>query len=206
MAEKINVAAIKQTAFSVKSVKDFSLELASEKSKLGIGSLAAALGGMAAASVLRAVKRTDGEELNAAGEKLETLRKYFIFLIDEEIKAKEPLESRLGNAEIGEAEIEGGYRTACVILSELLYTLVQLIDVTETVADKLCPCTAVEAASAMYGIRAAYENIRLQLAYYSTKMNEPVYARTTRREPELVIEQNAARIDALLVKFEAALQ
>lgn len=206
MAEKINVGAIKQFAFSGKTVKDFSIELASVDSKLATGSVAAALGGMAAASLLRAVRKTASEELQKSADELELLRKYLIFLIDEEVKAKEPLESRLKDGVADEAEIEGGYRTACVILSEQLYTLVKLIDIAETVADKLCPCAAVEAAAAMYYVRTAFEGIRLQLAYYSTKMIEPVFARTTKREPEIVIGDNSTRLDALIAIFEKTLK
>ena len=206
MAEKINVGAIKQFAFSGRTVKDFSIELASKESKLETGSAAALIGGMAASSLLLAVKKTGSEELAKAAEDLELLRKYFIFLIDEEVKAKEPLESRLRQGVTDEAEIEGGYRTACIILSEQLYNLTTLIDIAEAVSGKLCPCAAVESSAAMYYVKAALESIRLQLTFYSTKMNEPVYARTTRREPEIVIENNAARIAALIEKFEAPLK
>jgi len=206
MAEKINVGAIKQFAFSGKTVKDFSTELASKDSRLEIGSAAALIGGMAASSLLLAVRKTGSEELGKTAEDIELLRKYFIFLVDEEVKAKEPLESRLRQGVTDEAEIEGGYRTACIILSEQLYTLVKLIDIAESVSDRLCPCTAVESAAAMYYIKTALESIRLKLAFYATKMTEPVFARTTKREPEIVIEDNAARISALIAKFEAPLK
>ena len=206
MAEKINVGAIKQFAFSGKTVKDFSIELASAESRLGTGSVAALIGGMAASSLLLAVRKTGSEDMKKTADELELLRKYFIFLVDEEVKAKEPLESRLKNGTADEAEIEGGYRTACVILSEQLYTLQKLVDLAGSVSDGICPCAAVEAAAAMYYIRASLESIRLQLTFYSTKMNEPVYARTTRREPEIVIEENAGRISSLIEKFEALLK
>ena len=43
-------------------------------------------------------------------------------------------------------------------------------------------------------------------AYYSTKMNEEVFARTTRREPELAIEGSEELMNGLIAKFEAMIK
>ena len=46
--------------------------------------------------------------------------------------------------------------------------------------------------------------VRIQKAVYSRKMNEPVFAHTTKREPEIAIENNAELFDRLIKKFESA--
>ena len=46
--------------------------------------------------------------------------------------------------------------------------------------------------------------VRIQKAVYSKKMNEPVFAHTTKREPEIAIENNAELFDRLIKKFESA--
>ena len=43
--------------------------------------------------------------------------------------------------------------------------------------------------------------VRIQKAVYSKKMNEPVFAHTTKREPEIAIENNAELFDRLIKKF-----
>ena len=49
-----------------------------------------------------------------------------------------------------------------------------------------------------------YITVRIQKAVYSRKMNEPVFAHTTKREPEIAIENNAELFDRLIKKFESA--
>ena len=46
--------------------------------------------------------------------------------------------------------------------------------------------------------------VRIQKAVYSRKMNEPVFAHTTKREPEIATENNAELFDRLIKKFESA--
>ena len=46
--------------------------------------------------------------------------------------------------------------------------------------------------------------VRIQKAVYAGKMNEPVFAHTTKREPEIAIENNAELFDRLIKKFESA--
>ena len=50
------------------------------------------------------------------------------------------------------------------------------------------------------------DTVRIQKAVYSTKMNEPVFARTTRREPEMAIENNAGLFNGLIAKFEGMIK
>ncbi|MCF0137488.1 MAG: cyclodeaminase/cyclohydrolase family protein [Oscillospiraceae bacterium] len=206
MADKLNVSELKTVLFAGKSVNNFNKDLSEADNKLGIGSAAAEAAATAAALALLAVNKTNSKDeamKNAAGN-LETLRTYFLHLIDEENKAKLPLEKRL-EANAPENEIEGGYRTACTIVGEIIYSVISTVEVLDKVADSLCPCTAAIASSALFFARTAMETCRVQLAFYSTKMNEEVYARTTKREPEIAIEGVLPTMEKLLAKFAEAL-
>lgn len=206
MPEMLNIADLKIEVFAEKTVKNYNKSLAEAGNKLGIGSAAAEAGANAAALALLAIGKTGSEDeaLKKAAENIEQLRVYLLFLIDEENKAKLPLEKRLASG-APDAEIEGGYRTAGVIVSEAMYTVIRVMELLNEVADKLCPCAAAEAAGSVYFAKTALECARLLLAVYASKMNEEIYARTTRREPEIAIENSAEMFAAMLQKFEAQL-
>ena len=206
MSEKLNISELKMVLFAGKSVKAFNKGLADAETMLGIGSAAAEAAANAAAMVLLAIGKTGSDDaaFEQAKKDLESMREYFIVLIDEENKAKMPLEKRL-EAGAPENEIEGGYRTACSIVDEIIYAVIHVIEILDSIADKLCPCTAAICSSAIFFARAAMETCRVQLAYYSTKMNEEVYARTTKRAPEIALEGIVPTMDKLLAGFAEAL-
>lgn len=203
MAQKIDISDLKTEFYADKTLKNFTLAVADPESKFSLGNVAADAAATAAALALRAVRKTASEDeaMKKAEGDLETLRGYFVHLIDEENKARIPLEKRLASGAPAH-EIEGGYRTACIIVDEVLYSAARLIEVIGTVADKVCPCTAELCAAAVFYAKHAMECTRLQLAAYSTKMSEEVYARTTRREPEIAIEGISELANGLIKKFE----
>lgn len=204
MAEKIDVTRLKAVLFSEKPVSVCNKALSDPAAEYGIGSAAAEATANATAMALLAVNSSDLSDpavAKAAGD-LETLRTYFLRLIDEEVKCKEPLEKRLAEGAPA-AEIEGGYRTACVIIDEVLYSGVMMLEQLDRVADKISAEGAPAAAASVYFVKTAMQSVRLLKGYYSTKMNEEVFARTTRREPELAIEENEAFLNGLIEKFEA---
>lgn len=207
MAEKIDISELKQISFNNKSVKAYTAAMADPESKLGLGSAAAEAAAQAAALALKAVKKTASEDadLKKAEDGFAKLREYFVHLIDEENKAKLPLEKRLVTG-APENEIEAGYLTACMIVNEVLYSTTDLIGLLDSVADKLCPCTAHLCAGAMYFAKTAMECARLLLAFYSTKMKDEVGAHTTRREPEIAMEGISEKYNALLAKFEGLIK
>ena len=203
MAQKIDISDLKVEFFADKTVKNFTLSVADPASKFGLGNMAAEAAANAAALALRAVRKTASEDeaMKKAEGDIETLRNYFVHLLDEENKARLPLEKRLDSGAPAH-EIEGGYRTACIIVDEVLYSAIRLVETLNGIADKVCPCTAELCSASVYFAKVAMECTRLQLAVYSTKMNEEVYARTTRREPEIAIEGISELANGLIKKFE----
>ena len=204
MAEKVNISDLKFESYADKTFKVFSGMIADPENVFGLGSMAAENAANAAAMALRAVKKTASEDADMvkAEKDLETMRTYFVHLMDEENKAKAPLEKRMKN-NAADDEIEAGVRTACAIVDEVIYSTINVVEILNSVSDKICPCVAHFAAAACFAARNAIETARIQLAWRSTQMLEAVYARTTRREPEIALEGVAPMIDELIKKFEA---
>ena len=103
-----------------------------------------------------------------------------------------------------DAELEAAYRTACCIIDEIFYMSIRIVETLEPVADKICPCAAHFASAAVHFAKCGMDAVRIQKAVYAGKMNEPVFAHTTKREPEIAIENNAELFDRLIKKFESA--
>lgn len=206
MAAKINISDLKFDTYSDKSIKSFTEKLADSGSTLEVGSTAAAVCAMSAALVIRAIKKSglDTPEAQKAVDSIERMRGYFVVLTDEEIKAVDPLRKRMA-AGASDAEIEAGYRTACTIIGEMMYSIIDVMEQLSHFAPELCPCAAADALSAVFLARAGLDSIRVKLAYYATKLNEAVYARTTHREPEIAIADSAPMLDGMVKTLEAKL-
>lgn len=207
MAERIDISELKQVSFSDKGAKLFTEALGDPATKLGLGSAGAYSAAMGAALALRAVRccPSDDPAMQSAEADLRKLREYFVFLIDEENKAKLPLEKRL-NTDAPKEEIEAGYRTACMIQSEILYTCIRMVDVIESVSDKVCSCSAYLCAASLIYTKTALDSARLMLAKNAAGMTDEVSAHTTRREPEIAIEGVSDKLNGLIAKFEAAIK
>lgn len=208
MAEKINIEDLKIETYADKSVRAYNELIAKNDSMFGLGSAAAETAASAAALALRAVRLSgsDAPEAAHAEKELETLRTYFLHLLDEENKAKKPLDKRLAEPDPEDSELEAAYRTACCIIDEVFYMSIRTVETLNAVSDVICPCAARFAAAAVHFAKCAMETVRIQKAVYSTGMNEPVFARTTRREPEMAIENNAELFNGLIAKFEGMIK
>ncbi len=208
MTEKINIEDLMVESYADKTLKAYSEMIADTKSVFGLGSGAAGSAMCAASMALRALRLSGGEDAGIlhAEQDAEKLRVYFLHLIDEENKAKKPLEKLLAQAEPDEASLEAAYRTACCIIDEVFYMSVRLAETLEPVADKLSAEAAPFASAAVHFARCAMDAVRIQKAVYSTKMNEPVFAHTTKREPEIAIENSKELFDGLVSKLEAMIK
>ena len=206
MAEKINIGDLMVESYSDKTLKAYSGMIADPKSVFGLGSAAATSSMCAASMALRALRMTASEDADMlhAEQDMEKLRVYFLHLVDEENKAKKPLEKLLKQENADDTELEAAYRTACCIIDEIFYMSIRLVETLEPVADKICPCAAHFASAAVHFAKCGMDAVRIQKAVYAGKMNEPVLAHTTKREPEIAIENNAELFDRLIKKFESA--
>ena len=84
-------------SYSDKTLKAYSVMMADPKDVFGLGSAAAGSSMCAASMALRAIRVTASEDADMlhAEQDMEKLRVYFLHLIDEENKAKKPLEKLL---------------------------------------------------------------------------------------------------------------
>ena len=207
MAEKINIAELKVDCFADKTVKRYTEAIADADSKLRLGSIAAVTAGEAAAMALRAIRLTgtEDEALKKAETDCETLRDYFVKIIDEDTKARKPLEKRLA-AGASEKEIESGYLTACIMIDELMYSSIQMMELLDRIADKIAPTAAVYAAAAVRYARTAMDSVRLVHAVYGARIVDEVSSHTVIREPEIAMDGNAEFADALMKKFESVIK
>ena len=124
-------------------------------------------------------------------------------LFRSENKAKKPLEKLLKQENADDAELEAAYRTACCIIDEIFYMSIRIVETLEPIADKIAPAGAPFASAAIHFAKCGMDSVRILKAVYSMKMNEPVFAHTTKREPEIGIENNRELFDGLIAKFEA---
>ena len=127
------------------------------------------------------------------------------FIIDEETKARKPLEKRIAE-NASEKEIEGGYLTACIMIDELLYSSIQMMEVLDRVSDKIAPTAAVYAAAAVRYARTTMDTVRMIHAVYGARIVEPVCSHTVTREPEIAMDGNAELADTLMKKFESIIK
>ena len=207
MAEKINIADLKVDCFADKTVKRYTEAIADADSKLRLGSIAAVTAAEAAAMAMKAIRLTaSGDEaMKKAEADLETLRGYFVHIIDEENKARKPLEKRI-DENASQKELEGGYLTACMMIDEVLYSSIQMMEVLDKIADKICPCAAIYCAAAVRYARTAMDAVRLMHRMYGARIKEDVCAHTVSREPEIAIEGNTELAEKLIAKFEGMIK
>ena len=95
---------------------------------------------------------------------------------------------------------------ACSEIDEVLYGMIKLIDMIESVSDKLAPEACADAAAAVSIGRSAMECVKLQRYHYSTLISGDVNSRAMRREPELAIADCTERYDELYKKLQNKLK
>ena len=187
MAEKLKI-----DVFRNKNAEELTLALADPASRAQSGSAAA----MSAAMAMSLMKRTasvclerdaENERLQWFDRNLETLRKYMVQLIDEDVKCRGPLAKAM--KEGGAREIEAARHPACAICEEIVNMMQQALELMRELKG-FCPPECVhfikEAAYLAYAaIKAAQEFILDMTAYCS----DDTYIFVTRRENEIVSAQ-----------------
>lgn len=207
MAEKVNISDIKIDCFADKTVKRYIESIADAESTLRLGNIAAVTAAEAAAMALKAIRLTGSEcaALKKAETDCETLRGYFVKIIDEESKSRKPLEKRIAE-NAPEKEIECGYLTACIMIDEVLYSSIQMMEVLDRVSDEIAPAAAVYAAAAVRYARTAMDAVRMIHAVYGERIVEDVCSHTVTREPEIAMDGNAELAETLIGKFEGMIK
>lgn len=196
------MAKIMIEVFRDKNSEDFSASIADPASRAETGSAAALTAANAAALALRAAAVTaavsDSERLDYIVRNLDTVRKYMVHLIDEDVKSRGPLRRAIKE---GKAQnIEAARQTACCINAEIIGMTSKLFELEEELAD-ICPQEArhfiAESAVLAYSAAEISRLYILNMASYST---DETYRFVIRRENELTFDELSAQLKRIREK------
>ena len=205
MNKDIDVSSLKIDLYSDKSVRDFTADVAQKDGRMWLSNVSAEIAAEAAALAVKALRKSGLEdaEMKNAEHFIEVLRKFFLKTVDLQSRAEWDKEVAEGKSQ---AYIEGGVFAACSEIDEVLYGMIKLIDMIESVSDKLAPEACADAAAAVSIGRSAMECVKLQRYHYSTLISGDVNSRAMRREPELAIADCTERYDELYKKLQNKLK
>lgn len=203
MQKAIDVSSMNIQLYSDKSVKEFTELVSQPDSRMWLSNASAETAATAAALAVKALRKSGVEDagMKEAEHFIEVLRKFFLKTIDQELQSRAEWDNEVEQHE-RRAYIEGAVFAACSEIDEILYGMIKLIDMLNGVSDKLTPSACADAAAAVNLGRSAMEGVKLQRYYYSTLISGDVNVLAMRREPELAIEESAARFDALYKKLQ----
>ena len=147
------------------------------------------------ASRIAAEALPDNERADYLARNTETLRKYMVHLIDEDVKARGPLRRALNEG--GEREIEAARQPAIAICGEIINMMNQSLELAKELTG-FCPKAAMHyvgesAELALAALKAA----RMYIVDLSDYCSDDTYRFVIRRENEITLEQcekNAAAV------------
>ena len=198
MNKDIDVSSLKIDLYSDKSVRDFTADVAQKDGRMWLSNVSAEIAAEAAALAVKALRKSGLEDadMKNAEHFIEVLRKFFLKTVDQELQSRAEWDKEVAEGK-SQAYIEGGVFAACSEIDEVLYGMIKLIDMIESVSDKLAP----EASAVSIG-RSAMECVKLQRYHYSTLITGDVNSMAMRREPELAIADCTERYEALYKKLQ----
>ena len=193
---------IKIEIFKLKNADELTKSLADPESRLDTGSGAAMTAALAMSLLERAAAHTlkalpENERADYIFRNAEILRSYMVHLIDEDVKARNPLRRALREGD--ERNIEAARQPAVAIPGEVINMMGQALELGAELCT-LCPEDALHylgesAELAMAAIRSA----RLFILNMSDKCSDDTYRFIIRRENEITLkacEECAAKVIA----------
>ena len=201
MNKDIDVSSLKIDLYSDRSVKDFCADVAQKDGRMWLSNVSAEIAAEAAALAVKALRKSGLEDadMKNAEHFIEVLRKFFLKTVDQELQSRAEWDKEVAEGK-SQAYIEGGVFAACSEIDEVLYGMIKLIDMIESVSDKLAPEACADAAVSIG--RSAMECVKLQRYHYSTLISGDVNSMAMRREPELAIADCTERYEALYKKLQ----
>lgn len=196
----------KQT-FGVMPVKDYVAAVADpdglpQAGSVGavVSALAAAMGSLAAAMGSLAVRalRSDDASLQKTAEELRQMTDYMVFQIDEELRAREPLDRRRVEENVTRTDLDSALRVASDIPNEIVYIMCRCIELMKEVVDKGDDLTACSALAAVHLSMAAIRCMQAELLSYAKIMDDDVFGYTIVREAELNLADHQELVDGLV--------
>lgn len=183
---------LKIEIFRMKNAEEFTASLADPQCRMETGSGAAMTAAVSAALLCRASRiaaeaQPDNERTDYLARNTETLRKYMVHLIDEDVKARGPLRRAMNEG--GEREIEAARQPAIAICGEIINMMNQSLELAKELTG-FCPKAAMHyvgesAELALASVKAA----RMFIVDLSDYCSDDTYRFVIRRENEITLEQ-----------------
>lgn len=187
MAEKFKI-----DIFRLKTADEFIKLLSDPESRLETGSAAAVAAGEASALLMRAAAiasaaEPEDERLQYILKNAGILRDYMINLIDEDVKARAPLNRALRGGDA--REIEASRHPATAICAEIISMMCRCIELLTELTER-CPKEALHYLGSAAELAAgAMKSARMYVVNMADKCSDDTYRYITRRENELTFEQ-----------------
>lgn len=200
MAEKLIIDIYKN-----KNPEELTKLLADTESRLEAGSAAALTAASAAALFSRACAITAQNIKNDARldyilRNSEIIRNYMVYLIDEDVKSRNPLRKAMkeGTAQ----EIEAARQPAVCIAGEIINMMGQCLELMLELSEK-CPKEAAHyLGEAGHLAMGAIRSCRVYIINMADKCSDETYRFVTRRENEISLEKYGKVYDELILKIE----
>ena len=189
----------KQT-FGAMPVKDYVAAVADPDGLPQAGSVGAVVSALAAAMGSLAVRalRSDDASLQKTAEELRQMTDYMVFQIDEELRAREPLDRRRVEENVTRTDLDSALRVASDIPNEIVYIMCRCIELMKEVVDKGDDLTACSALAAVHLSMAAIRCMQAELLSYAKIMDDDVFGYTIVREAELNLADHQELVDGLV--------
>ena len=186
----------KQT-FGAMPVKDYVAAVADPDGLPQAGSVGAVVSALAAAMGSLAVRalRSDDASLQKTAEELRQMTDYMVFQIDEELRAREPLDRRRVEENVTRTDLDSALRVASDIPNEIVYIMCRCIELMKEVVDKGDDLTACSALAAVHLSMAAIRCMQAELLSYAKIMDDDVFGYTIVREAELNLADHQELVD-----------
>ena len=186
--------------FGVLPVSDYVAAVADPDAQPQAGSVGAVVAALAAAMGSLAVQalRSDDEALRQTAEELRQMTDYMVFQIDEELRAREPLDRRRVEENVTRTDLDSALRVASDIPNEIVYIMCRCIELMKEVVDKGDDLTACSALAAVHLSMAAIRCMQAELLSYAKEMDDDVFGYTIVREAELNLANHQELIDGLV--------
>lgn len=198
---------IKIEIFKLKNADELTKSLADPESRMDTGSGAAMTAALAAALLERAAALTvkilpENERVDYILRNAEILRSYMVHLIDEDVKARNPL--RRAMKEGDERNIEAARQPASAISGEIINMMGQTLELARELA-ALCPKDAMHYLGECARLcMAAVHTARLFILDMADKCTDDTYRYVVRRENEITLNTLTACADEIAALAEAA--
>ncbi len=197
-------SSIKLEKYSEKALKEYAELTASAEGKPFVGSVAALVSALAASLGSLAVNLAGSEaeaRVKTAADELNQMRVYMLNTVDDDTKARAPLNRRKQKPEEKD-HLESAARVACGIPSDMVFVMCRCIELLDQISDVCNAEGAVCIVTAVHLSLAVIYSMQAEIRALSKYMQDEVFVRTIIREAEMHLEQHQSMADALLEKMQ----